>query len=144
MDGWLLALAARLVREVGALIAGAAQARKPLATFGLDATVRFANPADRAAFAEELATTVATLISHASKVPFRTLNVPKVPFRTSPMAHKRHSRPASRAGRYAPGGESATTTARTELANSTVQRPEGHLRGRWARHGAALGCEGSW
>jgi DNA-binding transcriptional ArsR family regulator len=60
---WLLALAARLVREVGALMAGAGKARKPLATFGLDAQVRFANPADRAAFAEELTTTVAALIS---------------------------------------------------------------------------------
>lgn len=60
---WLLALATRLVREVGALIAGAAKARKPLATFGLDAVARFANPADRAAFAEELTTTVAALIS---------------------------------------------------------------------------------
>src|SRR5579863_8030061 len=45
---WLLALAARLVRETGALINGAARANKPLATFGLDAEVRFARPADRA------------------------------------------------------------------------------------------------
>jgi DNA-binding transcriptional ArsR family regulator len=60
---WLLALAARLVRDVGALIAGAAKARKPLATFALDAEVRFANPADRAAFAEELTKTIAALVS---------------------------------------------------------------------------------
>jgi DNA-binding transcriptional ArsR family regulator len=61
--GWLLAVAARLVREVGALIAGATRAGKPLATFGLDAAVRFANPADRAAFVEELTATVAALVS---------------------------------------------------------------------------------
>jgi DNA-binding transcriptional ArsR family regulator len=60
---WLLALATRLVREVGALITGAARARKPLATYGLDAVVRFATAADRAAFAEELTNAVATLIS---------------------------------------------------------------------------------
>lgn len=60
---WLLALAARLVREVGALITGAARARQPLATFGLDAQVRFASPADRAAFAGELTHAVAALIS---------------------------------------------------------------------------------
>jgi DNA-binding transcriptional ArsR family regulator len=60
---WLLAVAARLVREVGALITGASKARKPLATFGLDAQVRFATAADRAAFAEDLTTTVAALIS---------------------------------------------------------------------------------
>jgi DNA-binding transcriptional ArsR family regulator len=60
---WLLALAARLMREVGALIAGATKARKPLATYGLDAVARFASPADRAAFAEELTNAVAALIS---------------------------------------------------------------------------------
>src|SRR5215213_1796932 len=51
---WLLALAAGLVRDVGALISGAARARKGVATFALDGEVRFASAADRAAFAEEL------------------------------------------------------------------------------------------
>src|SRR5690349_23729315 len=55
---WLLAVAAQLVRDVGELIAGATQARKRLATFALDGTVRFASAADRAAFAEELAAAV--------------------------------------------------------------------------------------
>jgi DNA-binding transcriptional ArsR family regulator len=59
---WLLALGARLVREVGALVEGASRARKPLATFGLDGEVRFATPADRAAFAEELTAAVTALI----------------------------------------------------------------------------------
>jgi DNA-binding transcriptional ArsR family regulator len=59
---WLLALAARLVREVGTLIDGASKAGKPLATVGLDGEVRFATPADRAAFAEELTATVTALI----------------------------------------------------------------------------------
>jgi len=60
---WLLALAARLVRETGALINGAARAGKPLATFGLDAEVRFAKPADRAAFVGELTDALAGIIS---------------------------------------------------------------------------------
>jgi DNA-binding transcriptional ArsR family regulator len=60
---WLLALAAQLVRDVGTLIAGSGRAGKPLATFGLDAVVRFASPADRAAFAEELTNTIASLVS---------------------------------------------------------------------------------
>jgi DNA-binding transcriptional ArsR family regulator len=60
---WLLAIAARLVRDMGELIAGATRARKRLATFAMDGEVRFATPADRAAFAEELASTVAKLIS---------------------------------------------------------------------------------
>lgn len=60
---WMLALAARLVRDTGALIGGAAKARKSLATFALDGEVRFASAADRAAFAEELTNAVSTLIS---------------------------------------------------------------------------------
>ena len=60
---WLLALAARLVRETGALINGAALANKPLATFGLDAEVRFAKPADRAAFVGELTDALTGIIS---------------------------------------------------------------------------------
>jgi hypothetical protein len=60
---WLLALAARLVREVGTLLNGATKAGKPLATFAIDAEVRFASAADRSAFAEELAGSVAALVS---------------------------------------------------------------------------------
>ena len=60
---WLLALAARLVRDVGALVAGAARERRPLATFALDTEVRFASAADRAAFADELSATVTALIT---------------------------------------------------------------------------------
>jgi DNA-binding transcriptional ArsR family regulator len=60
---WLLAVAARLVRDVGALITGAAQARKRVATFAIDGEVRFASAADRAAFADELAGAVTALVS---------------------------------------------------------------------------------
>jgi DNA-binding transcriptional ArsR family regulator len=60
---WLLALAARLVRDVGELITGAATARKRVATFAIDGEVRFATAADRAAFAEELAGAVTALVS---------------------------------------------------------------------------------
>ncbi len=59
---WLLALAARLVRDVGELITAAAKARQRLATFALDGEVRFASAADRAAFAQELAHAVTTLV----------------------------------------------------------------------------------
>ncbi|GLZ32945.1 transcriptional regulator [Lentzea sp. NBRC 105346] len=60
---WLLAVAARLVRDVGTLITGAAKAKKRLATFALDGEIRFASAADRAAFAEELAVAVSQLVS---------------------------------------------------------------------------------
>ena len=60
---WLLAVAARLVRDVGALITGADRANKRVATFAIDGEIRFASAADRAAFAEELANTVTSLVA---------------------------------------------------------------------------------
>jgi DNA-binding transcriptional ArsR family regulator len=59
---WLLALAARLVRDVGALLTGGEKAGKRVATFALEGEVRFADARDRAAFAEELTTAVTALI----------------------------------------------------------------------------------
>ncbi|MFG1887010.1 ArsR/SmtB family transcription factor [Micromonospora sp. NPDC049051] len=59
---WLLALAARLVQDVGALITGAERTKQRVATFAVDGTVRFASARDRAAFAEELAATVTALV----------------------------------------------------------------------------------
>lgn len=68
---WLLALAARLVRELGELITGATVARQRLATYAIDAEIRFATAADRAAFAEELGTTIKNLVGkyHDEKAP---------------------------------------------------------------------------
>jgi len=68
---WLIAVAAKLVRDMGELVAGATQARKRLATFAMDGEIRFASAADRAAFAEELAASVTSLVSkyHDEKAP---------------------------------------------------------------------------
>src|ERR687898_2403758 len=60
---WLLAVASRLVRDVGDLMTGAARARQRVATFAIDGEVRFASAADRAAFADELAGAVTALVS---------------------------------------------------------------------------------
>jgi DNA-binding transcriptional ArsR family regulator len=60
---WLLSLAARLVRDVGSLLLGARAAGQRVATFALDGEVRFATAADRSAFAEELAHSVAELVT---------------------------------------------------------------------------------
>jgi DNA-binding transcriptional ArsR family regulator len=60
---WLLAVAARLVREVGQLITGGAKAGKRVATFAIDGRVRFASAADRAAFTQELTQAVTALVS---------------------------------------------------------------------------------
>ena len=65
VDRWssryLVALAARLVREVGGLARRADAAGRPLATLALDTEVRFASAADRAAFTEELSASVLAL-----------------------------------------------------------------------------------
>ncbi|WP_327288084.1 ArsR/SmtB family transcription factor [Streptomyces sp. NBC_01198] len=60
---WLLALAARLVRDTGALITGADRAGQRIATYALDGEVRFASAAQRAAFVEELTRGVGALIT---------------------------------------------------------------------------------
>ncbi|WP_037311906.1 winged helix-turn-helix domain-containing protein [Amycolatopsis orientalis] len=60
---WLLAVAGRLVRDVGLLITGSAKARKRVATFAIDGEVRFSSAADRAAFAEELTVAITNLVS---------------------------------------------------------------------------------
>lgn len=60
---YLIALGARIVREVGDLVRRARQARKRLATLAVDAEVRFRSPAERAAFTDELTQAIATLVS---------------------------------------------------------------------------------
>jgi len=58
---WLLALAARLVKELGELIGRSRRARRSLPTFGIDSEIRFASASDRAAFAAELSGAVEAL-----------------------------------------------------------------------------------
>ena len=60
---WLLAVAGRLVREVGELITRSSKAGKPLATLGIDSEIRFASARDRAEFAVELADAVNGLVA---------------------------------------------------------------------------------
>ncbi|MCI2421938.1 helix-turn-helix domain-containing protein [Saccharopolyspora sp. K220] len=60
---WLLAVAARLVQDVGALIGAGAKAGKRVATFAIDGEIRFASAAERAAFAQELSDAVAGLVA---------------------------------------------------------------------------------
>jgi hypothetical protein len=55
---YLIASAARIVREVGGLARLASDAGKRLPTLSVDADIRFRSAAERAAFAEELAATV--------------------------------------------------------------------------------------
>lgn len=58
---YLIAVAARLVREVADLARRAARAQRPLATLTIDTELRFASAAERAAFTAELADAVTRL-----------------------------------------------------------------------------------
>lgn len=58
---YLIALAARMVREVGALWHRARASEKRLATLSIDTVIRFRSPADRAAFTADLARAIANL-----------------------------------------------------------------------------------
>nr|WP_196790760.1 helix-turn-helix domain-containing protein [Motilibacter aurantiacus] len=58
---YLVALAARLVREIGGMLASAAGRDARLPVLALDTSLQFRSPDDRAAFAEELASTVVRL-----------------------------------------------------------------------------------
>jgi DNA-binding transcriptional ArsR family regulator len=59
--GYLVALAGRMVREVGTLARRAGASGKRLPTMTIDTTIRFRSAADRAAFADDLTTAVLDL-----------------------------------------------------------------------------------
>ena len=58
---YLIAVAARAVREVGGLLRGATAAGKPLATLSIDTEIRFRSAAERARFTGELTDAVKAL-----------------------------------------------------------------------------------
>lgn len=60
---YLVALAARVVREVGDLVRGADRAGKRLATLSLDTQVSFRSAADRAKFTRELTDAVSGIVA---------------------------------------------------------------------------------
>lgn len=59
----LVALAARLITEVGTMVSGADRAGRRVATLSLDTEVRLADAATRAAFADDLTAAVTALVS---------------------------------------------------------------------------------
>jgi len=59
--GYLIALAARAVHEVGELVRRAAASGKRLATLSLDSEIRFRSAAERARFSSELTAAIAQL-----------------------------------------------------------------------------------
>ena len=68
---YLLALAGRIVREVGDLVCRADRAGRRLATLSIATEVRFRSPADRARFTRELSAAVTSLVAgyHDAEAP---------------------------------------------------------------------------
>jgi hypothetical protein len=60
---YLIALAARVVREVGQLLRRSQELDKRLATISIDTEIRFRSPEDRAAFSGELTSAITDLVS---------------------------------------------------------------------------------
>ena len=60
---YLIALGARIIREVADLVRMAKKADKRLATLALDTEVRFRSATERAAFSQELSNSIAKLVS---------------------------------------------------------------------------------
>ncbi|MBK7670268.1 MAG: helix-turn-helix transcriptional regulator [bacterium] len=61
--GYLIALGARVIREVGDLVRRATATDKRLATLAVDTEVRFRSAADRAAFSHELTEAITHLVA---------------------------------------------------------------------------------
>ncbi|MHC4376006.1 MAG: helix-turn-helix domain-containing protein [Planctomycetota bacterium] len=64
---YLVAVAARAVREVGRLMRLARRERKRLATLSIDTQIDFESPADRAAFTQELGEVLSDLVARYHK-----------------------------------------------------------------------------
>ncbi|WP_224245938.1 winged helix-turn-helix domain-containing protein [Hyalangium gracile] len=60
---YLIALAARIVREVSTMVRRSVELGKRLPTLSVDTEIRFRSPAERAAFSQELADTVTRLVA---------------------------------------------------------------------------------
>jgi DNA-binding transcriptional ArsR family regulator len=88
---YLIAVAARIVREVGSLWRAARQQDKRLATLSIDTVIRFRSSAERAAFTADLATAVTALAARyhdeaAAKGRPHRLIVASYPAPTDPKA----------------------------------------------------------
>lgn len=68
---YLIALAARIIREVGGLWRKARRSDKRLATLSIDTVIRFKSPADRTAFTNDLTNAITTLAAryHDERAP---------------------------------------------------------------------------
>ena len=92
---YLIALAARIVREVNDLLGRARQIDKRLPTLSLDTVIRFRSAADRAAFSSDLAAAVTNLVSryHDESAPGGRAH--RLVIVAHPLPHKSHTKEPS-------------------------------------------------
>ena len=89
---YLIALAARIVREVNDLLGRARQIDKRLPTLSLDTVIRFRSAADRAAFSNDLAKAVTSLAAryHDESAPGGRAH--RLVIVAHPLPHKSHTK----------------------------------------------------
>src|SRR4051794_21701586 len=99
---YLIALGARIVREVGNLVRRANESGKRLATLAVDTEVRFRSPADRAAFTTELTDAITKLVAkyHDESAPGGRAH--RLVVVAHPLPQKPDSAPSPRRGEQGP------------------------------------------
>jgi DNA-binding transcriptional ArsR family regulator len=87
---YLLALAARIVREVKALLGRAEETEKRLPTLSIDTVIRFRTAADRAAFSQDLTAAVASLAARYHDASAPQGRAHRLVVVAHPLPHKTH------------------------------------------------------
>ena len=115
---YLIAVAARLVREVGLLARRADAAGRPLATLTLDTEIRFASAGARAAFTAELTDAVTSLVAryHDEAAPSG---------RPHRLVVAAHPLPAPDPGTTATSSTTTSSTATSSTATSSTNASHG-------------------
>src|ERR1700722_8123719 len=88
---YLIALAARAIREVAKLVRLARKTDKRLATLSLDTEIRFRSPEERAAFSEDLTREVATLVARYHDVSAPGGRLHRLVVLAHPLPHERRT-----------------------------------------------------
>jgi DNA-binding transcriptional ArsR family regulator len=84
---YLVAVAARLVREVSDLARGADRSRKRLATLAIDTEVSFRSAAERAAFTTELTASITSLVARYHDPAAKQARAHRIVVAAHPLSH---------------------------------------------------------
>jgi DNA-binding transcriptional ArsR family regulator len=128
--GYLIALGARVVREVGDLLHRAKEAGKRLATLAVDTEVRFRSATDRAAFSNELTEAITKLVSkyHDESAPGGRAHRLVVVAHPLPEKSDRKESRASRASEPRERSGARGAPASERVGGSAGAKPPGFLK----------------